>query len=57
MISMSAVRKVFWQLAARACGGCSEPRKYGFSGCIPAIVNSADGSCSVGISEADGSTR
>ena len=35
----------------------SRPRKYGFSGCMPATVNSADGSCPVGISDADGSRR
>ncbi len=57
MISMSPVRKVFWQLVARGCGGRSTPAKYGLSGCIPAIVNSAEGSCSDGTSEAEGSRR
>ena len=34
--SMSTVRKHFWQVVSRWCGGCSWPRKYGFSGCMPA---------------------
>ncbi len=57
MISMSGVRNVGWQVTTRGCGGRSPPRKYGFSGCIPAIVNSADGSSSAGISDAEGSRR
>ena len=57
MISMSTVRNVFWQVVTRGCGGCSRPRKYGLNGTIPATVNSTDGSCSAGISDADGSTR
>ena len=57
MMSMSTVRNVFWQVVTRGCGGVSRPRKYGFSGCMPATVNSADGSCSAGTSEADGSRR
>ena len=57
MISMSTVRNVFWQVVTRGCGGRSIPRKYGFSGCIPATVNSAEGSKSAGISDDDGSRR
>ena len=44
MLSMSTVRKHFWQVVSRLCGGCSWPRKYGFSGCIPALMSSVDGS-------------
>ena len=29
------VRKTFWQVTSRWCGGCSRPRKYGLSGCMP----------------------
>ena len=57
MMSMSTVRNVFWQVVTRGCGGVSRPRKYGFSGCMPATVNSAEGSCSAGTNEADGSRR
>ena len=57
MISMSGVRNVFWQVVTRGCGGRSTPWKYGLSGCIPAIVNSAEGSCSAGTSDAEGSRR
>ena len=42
-----------WSRADAA--GARVPRKYGFSGTMPAIVNSTDGSCSAGISDADGS--
>src|SRR5687768_5404447 len=55
MLSMSTVRKHFWQDVSRLCGGASWPRKYGFSGCIPALMSSVDGSYAVGTSEADGS--
>src|SRR3954462_5126398 len=54
-LSMSGVRKHFWQLVSRWCGGFSRPWKYGFSGCMPAVVSSTDGSCSAGTSDADGS--
>src|SRR3954451_14562056 len=53
--SMSGVRKHFWQLVSRLCGGFSRPWKYGLSGCMPAVVSSTDGSCSAGTSDADGS--
>ena len=42
--SMSTVRKHFWQEVSRREGGSSSPRKYGLSGCIPAVVSSTDGS-------------
>ena len=51
MMSMSTVRNVFWQVVTRGWGGVSTPWKYGLSGCMPATVNSADGSCSAGTSE------
>ena len=38
-------------------GGSSRPRKYGLSGCIPAVVSSTEGSCEDGTSEADGRRR
>ena len=43
-LSMSTVRKHFWHVVSRLCGGASWPRKYGFSGCIPALMSSVDGS-------------
>src|SRR4051812_30857909 len=52
---MSGVRKHFWQLISRWCGGFSRPWKYGLSGCMPAVVSNTDGSCSAGTSDADGS--
>src|SRR3954469_74781 len=54
-LSMSGVRKHFWQLVSRWCGGFSRPWKYGLSGCMPAVVSSTDGSCSAGTSDPDGS--
>jgi hypothetical protein len=57
MMSMSAVRKVFWQVTARGCGGRSWPRKYGFSGCMPATVSSAERSWAEGTSDAEGMRR
>ena len=42
--SMSVVRKHFWQVASRSAGGVSISRKYGLSGCIPAVVSRTDGS-------------
>ena len=57
MISMSPVRNVFWQVVTRGCGGGSIPAKYALSGCIPAIVNSAEGSSADGTSDAEGSRR
>src|SRR5688572_29374230 len=54
---MSGVRKTFWQVTSRSCGGCSRPRKYGLSGCMPAIVSSVDVSLGGGTSDADGSLR
>ena len=53
--SMSTVRKHFWTLVARAAGGWSTPRKYRFSGCMPAVVISTDVSQSGGTSEPLGS--
>ncbi len=51
--SMSVERKHFWQLVSRVRGGCSTPWKYGLSGCIPAVVNSTEGSCVAGTSDAE----
>ncbi len=51
---MSTVLNTFWQLVKRGAGGFSRPRKYGFSGCMPATVNSAEESCAEGTSDADG---
>ena len=42
--SMSGVRKHFWHVVSRWCGGASTPWKYGLSGCMPAVVSSTDGS-------------
>jgi hypothetical protein len=55
--SMSVVRKHFWTVVSRCAGGSSWPRKYGLSGCIPAVVRSTDGSYVAGTSEADGRRR
>ena len=44
--SMSTVRKHFWTLVMRRAGGASWPMKYAFSGCMPAMVSSTDGSSS-----------
>src|SRR5687767_6820598 len=51
---MSVVRKDFWHVVSRMSGGVSLPRKYGLSGCMPAVVRSTDGSYSAGTSENDG---
>jgi len=53
--SMSGVRKHFWQLVRREAGGSSCPAKYAFSGCMPAVVSSTDGSWLAGTSDALGS--
>ncbi len=53
--SMSFVRKHFWHEVMRCEGGSAEPRKYAFSGCMPAIVRRTEGSSSYGIRDADGS--
>src|SRR5215212_4573789 len=50
---MSVVRKHFWHVVSRGCGGSSWPRKYGRSGCIPAVVSSTDGSYEDGTSDPD----
>ncbi len=55
--SMSVVRKQRWQEVSRRAGGSSMPIMYGFSGCIPAVVRSTEGSCELGTSEADGRRR
>ena len=55
--SMSVVRKQRWQVVSRRLGGSSSPRKYGFSGCMPAVVRSTDGSCTDGTSDAEGRRR
>ena len=55
--SMSVVRKHFWTVASRGWGGVSSPRKYGTSGCIPAVVSSTDASVAAGTSDAEGSRR
>ena len=39
--------------SAAAPAAVSWPRKYGFSGCMPATVKSAEGSCAEGTSEAE----
>jgi hypothetical protein len=54
---MSTVRNTFWQLVSRRAGGASCPRKYGFSGCMPATVSSAEGSRAEGTSDAEGMRR
>src|SRR4029077_12798552 len=54
MMSISTLRKHFWQLVRRLWGGCSWPRKYGFSGCIPAVVSSTDGANEAGTSDPEG---
>ena len=54
MLSMSTVRKHFWDVVSRCAGGCSTPRKYGLSGCMPALMSSVDGSLR-GTSGAEGS--
>ena len=41
---MSYVRKIFWMLTIRFAGGCFLPRKYGTSGCMPALVKKTEGS-------------
>ena len=51
---MSVVLKHFCTVVSRAAGGSSCPRKYGFSGCIPAVVRRTDGSYVAGTSEAEG---
>ena len=53
--SMSTVRKHFCTDVARAAGGASAPRKYRFSGCMPAVVISTDVSQSGGTSDPLGS--
>ena len=55
--SMSVVRKHFWTVVRRGCGGVSSPRKYGTSGCMPAVVSSTDASDAAGTSDAEGSRR
>ncbi len=57
MMSMSTLRKHFWQLVRSDAGGASWPRKYGFSGCIPAVVSRTEGSNEAGTSEPDGRRR
>src|SRR5256885_13576718 len=52
--SMSGVRKQRWLVVRRSAGGASRPRKYGLSGCIPAIVSSVEVSSGAGTSDADG---
>ena len=55
--SMSVVRKHFWQVVSRLRGGRSWPRKYGLSGCMPAVVSRTDGSYVAGTSDADARRR
>ena len=55
--SMSVVRKHFWTDASRGCGGVSSPRKYGTSGCMPAVVSSTEASDAAGTSDAEASRR
>ncbi|GBD12646.1 hypothetical protein HRbin24_00659 [bacterium HR24] len=54
--SMSVVRKHFWTVVRRLCGGCACPMKYGLKGTMPALVNSRVGS-PTGTSGALGSRR
>ena len=56
-LSMSVVRKHFWTVVSRGWGGVSSPRKYGTSGCIPAVVSSTEASAEDGTSDAEGSRR
>jgi hypothetical protein len=52
--SMSGVRKTFWTVASSGAGGVSRPRKYGISGCMPALLSSVEWSHSGGTREPDG---
>src|SRR5438067_13230153 len=52
--SMSGVRKHFCTVVRSGAGGCSRPRKYGISGCIPADVSSVDRSSARGTRGVDG---
>src|SRR3712207_5685963 len=54
---MSVVLKHFWTVTRRLDGGRSSPRKYGLSGCIPAVVRRTDGSYVAGTSEPDARRR
>src|SRR3989344_1307418 len=53
--SMSSVRNDFCTLTKRFPPACGSPKRYGTSGCIPAVVNSTVGSF-CGTSEAEGIT-
>ena len=53
--SISPVRRHFCTSVRRLPAGCSCPIRYGTRGCIPAVVNSTEGSFS-GMSEAEGIT-
>ena len=44
-------------MVKRGAGGVFAPEKYGLSGCIPAEMNSVDGSSGGGISGNDGKRR
>src|SRR4051812_9321134 len=48
---MSTVRKHFWQLVSRLRGGVSSPTKYGFKGCMPAVVSRTEVSVAGGTSD------
>ena len=50
----SICRRHFWTVVKRGAGGFLSPEKYGFNGCIPAEMNSVEGSSGGGISENDG---
>ncbi len=52
--SMSGVRKHFCAVVNSRAGGSSRPRKYGISGCMPALVSSVERSNAGGTSEPDG---
>ncbi len=56
-LSMSGVLKQRWQLVSRLRGGVSMPMKYGFSGCMPAVISSTERSVGGGTSEAEGRRR
>src|SRR5918992_5872646 len=54
---MSVARKHFWWVVSNAAGASFWPRKYGFNGCMPALISSVEVSSGGGISGAEGSRR
>ena len=53
-MSLPPARSTFCTVVKRGAGGSFCPEKYGFSGCMPAEMNSVDGSSGGGISDHDG---